>query len=139
MPTYVLLFLHLCFYSYIYAPILTFMLLFLHLCSYSYVYAPVLTFMLPFLHSCPHSWDRDNCNVRQHFIFDFSVGDAIGAFAAQMLKGSVPPGVYFPEEVPGRTFREEILADISVDAITYSINIDSKENSVGNEIFTFKL
>ena len=70
---------------------------------------------------------------------DFSVGDAIGAFAAQMLKGSVPPGVYFPEEVPGRTFREEILADISVDAITYSINIDSKENSVGNEAFTFKV
>ena len=54
-----------------------------------------------------------------------------------MLKGSVPPGVYFPEEVPGRTFREEILADISVDAITYSINIE--ENSIENESFTFKL
>ena len=71
--------------------------------------------------------------------FFWSVGDAIGAFAAQMLKGSVPPGVYFPEEVPGRTFREEILADISVDAITYSINIDSEENSIENESFTFKL
>jgi hypothetical protein len=52
----------------------------------------------------------------------FSVGDAIAAFAAQMLKGTVPPGVYFPEEVPGKQYREEILSDISADAIVYSID-----------------
>ena len=134
-----------CSYSYIYAPPLTFMLLFLHLCSNSYIYAPVLTFMLLFLHLCSYSYIHARILgivkmiICVNIFYDFSVGDAIGAFAAQMLKGSVPPGVYFPEEVPGRTFREEILADISVDAITYSINIDSKENSVGNETFTFKV
>ena len=52
-----------------------------------------------------------------------------------MLKGSVPPGVYFPEEVPGQSFREEILADISADAITYSINSDEK----AVDSFTFKV
>jgi hypothetical protein len=61
-----------------------------------------------------------------------SVGDAIGAFAAQMIKGSVPPGVYFPEEVPGTQYREEILCDISSDAITYSI-----ESGKEIESFTF--
>jgi hypothetical protein len=49
-----------------------------------------------------------------------------------MLKGSVPPGVYFPEEVPGKQYREEILCDISADAITYSI-----ESGKGTESFTF--
>jgi hypothetical protein len=63
------------------------------------------------------------------------VGDAIGAFVAQMLKGTVPPGVYFPEEVPGKQFRNEILADISVDAITYSIDVG---NSVDTS-FTYKV
>lgn len=56
-----------------------------------------------------------------------------------MLKGSVPPGVYFPEEVPGRSFREEILADISVDAITYSIDIDVAEKIEQKKSFTFKV
>jgi Saccharopine dehydrogenase NADP binding domain len=57
-----------------------------------------------------------------HNDLEKSVGDAIAAFATQMLRGSVPPGVYFPEEVPGIAFRDEILADISADAISYSID-----------------
>jgi hypothetical protein len=70
--------------------------------------------------------------LTSHIRTHHSVGDAIGAFAAQMLKGSVPPGVYFPEEVPGKQYREEILCDISADAITYSI-----ESGKGTESFTF--
>ena len=62
------------------------------------------------------------------------MGDAIGAFAAQMLKGAVPPGVYFPEEVPGKSYREEILLDISCDAITYSIEVEK-----GPKSFTFQV
>ena len=56
-----------------------------------------------------------------HNDLEKSVGDAIAAFAAQMLVDSVPPGVYFPEEVPGISFRRSIMSDISSDAITYSI------------------
>ena len=76
------------------------------------------------------------------FCFPYSVGDAIGAFAAQMLKGSVPPGVYFPEEVPGKSFREEILADISADAITYSIVHEADSVSgpgSGSKAYTYKV
>ena len=65
-----------------------------------------------------------------------SVGDAIAAFAAQMLKGAVPPGVYFPEEVPGKSYREEILCDISSDAITYSIDLGEGKNGDTARTFT---
>jgi hypothetical protein len=64
---------------------------------------------------------RGYSGLLTHRDLEKSVGDAICAFAAQMLKKNVPPGVYFPEEVPGNSFREEILADISADAITYKI------------------
>jgi hypothetical protein len=52
-----------------------------------------------------------------------------------MLKGTVPTGVYFPEEVPGKQFRNEILADISMDAITYTIDVGSALDSS----FTYKV
>jgi hypothetical protein len=51
-----------------------------------------------------------------------------------MIKGSVPPGVYFPEEVPGTQYREEILCDISADAMTYSV-----ESAKEIESFTFSV
>jgi hypothetical protein len=50
------------------------------------------------------------------------VGISIAAFVNQMLLDRVPPGVYFPEEVPGDEFRAEILRDIRQSAITYSIS-----------------
>eukprot|EP01041_Mallomonas_annulata_P002012 gene2012-3910_t len=40
------------------------------------------------------------------------VGDAIAAFTHQMILNRVPEGVFFPEEVPGAVFREEILEDL---------------------------
>lgn len=49
------------------------------------------------------------------------VGDAIAAFAHQMIQGNVPNGVFFPEEVPGAQFRKDILAALKESAITYSI------------------
>ena len=53
-----------------------------------------------------------------------------------MLKGAVPPGVYFPEEVPGKSYREEILCDISSDAITYSIDLGEGKNGDTARTFT---
>jgi hypothetical protein len=72
--------------------------------------------------------------IRIYFIqyLHFSVGDAIAAFAAQMLKGAVPPGVYFPEEVPGKSYREEILCDISSDAITYTIDLGKGKDGISH-------
>lgn len=68
-----------------------------------------------------------------HDDLEKAVGDAIAAFAIQMLKGNVPPGVYFPETVPkGNSFREDILALISSDAITYSIQNNSEIMSFGS-------
>jgi hypothetical protein len=63
-----------------------------------------------------------------HNDLEKSVGDAIAAFATQLLKPQVtiPPGIYFPEEVPSVEFRREILADISQDAITSLINVPEK-------------
>ena len=50
------------------------------------------------------------------------VGDAIAAFALEILKpGIVPAGVYFPEEVPSISFRNNILNYVSKDAIAYNI------------------
>lgn len=77
-------------------------------------------------------YQRISHHIYTYILVTCSVGDAIGAFAAQMIKGSVPPGVYFPEEVPGRQYREEVLCDISADAITYSI-----ESGTDVEAFTF--
>jgi len=48
-------------------------------------------------------------------------GDAIVAFAKQMINDNVPVGVYYPEEVPGEIFATEILEDISKDSLTYKI------------------
>jgi hypothetical protein len=67
-----------------------------------------------------------------HLDMEKAVGDAIGAFAVQMLQGAVStPGVYFPEEIEqalpngrGKQFRDEVLAYIAADAITYMV----KEN-----------
>lgn len=57
-----------------------------------------------------------------HEDMEKAVGDAIAAFAHQMLfsANSPPPGVYFPEEVPGDAFRKEILSEVAADAISYS-------------------
>lgn len=49
-----------------------------------------------------------------------------------MLKGAVPPGVYFPEEVPGKSYREEILCDISSDAITYTIDLGKEKDGIAH-------
>ena len=52
------------------------------------------------------------------------VGESIAAFANQMLfNKEVPAGVFFPEEVPGKRFRDEILRDASRDAIEYSYKL----------------
>jgi saccharopine dehydrogenase-like NADP-dependent oxidoreductase len=67
-----------------------------------------------------------------HLDMEKAVGDAIGAFAVQLLQGAVStPGVYFPEEIEqalpngrGKQFRDEVLAYIAADAITYMV----KEN-----------
>ena len=68
-----------------------------------------------------------------HRDLEKAVGDAIAAFADQLLKmdtSSIQPGIYFPEEVEEKgvtnpeqkgLFREEILTSIAADAITYSI------------------
>ena len=49
------------------------------------------------------------------------VGDAISSFVIQMLTSDIPPGVYFPEEIPRKKFRTSILNEISSDAISYCI------------------
>ncbi len=56
-----------------------------------------------------------------HSDLEQCVGDAICSFAVQSLKGKVQPGVYFPEEVCDTSFRDEILDEISKDAITYNV------------------
>lgn len=61
-----------------------------------------------------------------HEDMEKAVGDAIAAFAHQMLfsNNAPPPGVYFPEEVPSAAFRREILGEVSADSITYSYHLD---------------
>jgi hypothetical protein len=57
-----------------------------------------------------------------HADLESCVGNAIAAFAGQMLENSnVPAGVYFPEEVPSASFGDAILKEVSKDAISYSI------------------
>ena len=63
-----------------------------------------------------------------HLDMEKAVGDAIGAFALQMLQGTVPPGVFFPEEVEaalpggqGKQYRDDVLSYIAADAITYTV------------------
>ena len=74
-----------------------------------------------------------------HRDLEKAVGDAIAAFADQLLKietsssstsTGILPGIYFPEEVEEKgvvkpelkgLFREEILTSIAADAITYAI------------------
>jgi len=59
-----------------------------------------------------------------HADMEKSVGDAIAAFANQLLfqeeSKAIPPGVYFPEEVPSVSFRDNILKEIATDAIVFS-------------------
>ena len=53
-----------------------------------------------------------------HNDLEASVGDAIGAFASQILiKDRVNNGVFFPEEVTNVLFRKEILDDIRKKAL----------------------
>ena len=53
-----------------------------------------------------------------HNDLEASVGDAIGAFASQILiKDRVNNGVFFPEEVTNVLFRKEILNDIRKKAL----------------------
>ena len=51
------------------------------------------------------------------------VGDALASFVYQLsIKDStVPPGVYFAEEVPGGEFRKSILNYVTKDASLYEI------------------
>jgi len=59
-----------------------------------------------------------------HNDLETCVGDAIAAFATQMVfpdarQGvSFSPGVFFPEEVSNPSFSRNILQDVSQDAIT---------------------
>jgi len=57
--------------------------------------------------------------ILTHSDLEKAVGDAIAAFAVQMLiPDRVPKGVYFPEEVPSKLFREEILQFIKKDCLS---------------------
>lgn len=69
-----------------------------------------------------------------HRDMEKAVGDSIAAFVEQLDVHSqqqqqqrangdlIPAGVYFPEEVPSEKFRQNILREISEDAILYSTN-----------------
>ena len=79
--------------------------------------------------------DQVFTGIMSHEDLETAVGDSIAAFAAQMLgenkeekeqevkgeRASVPFGVFFPEEVPSKAFRENVLEDIAQTAITYTV------------------
>ena len=57
-----------------------------------------------------------------HRDLEKSVGDSIAAFAVEMMTNNeIKPGIYFPEEVQSKSFRENIINFVKRDAITYSI------------------
>lgn len=62
--------------------------------------------------------------IMSHADMEKAVGDAIAAFACEMVlaknRGRLKPGVYFPEEVQDKVFRAQILEEIKKDAMFYS-------------------
>ena len=61
--------------------------------------------------------------ILSHDDLERSVGDAIAYFAIQVLFAchhQLPPGVYFPEEIPNKSIKASIMEDISRDALLYT-------------------
>lgn len=61
--------------------------------------------------------------ILSHDDLEQSVGDAIAFFALQSLfadHDQIPPGVYFPEEIPDQSIKEAIMKSISQDALLYT-------------------
>jgi len=57
-------------------------------------------------------------SILSHADLEAAVGDAIGAFAVQMISTNhVMPGVFFPEEIQDSAFRKEILTDLRKTAL----------------------
>ena len=65
---------------------------------------------------------RTVTGIMTHQDLEEIVGDSIASFVNQMVKGNVPSGVFFPEEVENDSFRAEILREIASKAITYDEN-----------------
>ena len=67
---------------------------------------------------------KEHTALMTHRDMEAAVGDSIAAFVSELqtMRSQIPPGIYFPEEIPSNSFREKVLTEISSTSMQYEIN-----------------